>query len=297
MTNRRDFLKWSALGTAGLAIGGLGSGCTLSGCVNRPKMKFGLVTYMWGADWDLPTLISICEQTGLQAVELRADHAHGVEATLSAAERAEVKKRFADSPVTCVGYGSNFQYHDPDPVKFRENIEGTKAYVKLCKDIGASGLKVKPNTLPPEVPSEKTIAQIAAGLNEVGRYAGDMDMLIRVEAHGRFTQELPNMRAIFEQVTEDNVKICWNCNAVDTNPPGLEGNFNMVEDWIGDVVHVHQLHLDDYPYQQLFNLLAGIDFKGWLLLEDGRIPEDRITALKEQVVVFGELMAKIQKES
>lgn len=297
MTNRRDFLKQTALGTAGLAIGGLGSGYTLSGCAKKPTMKFGLVTYMWGADWDLPTLIANCEQTGLQAVELRADHAHGVEATLNAAERAEVKRRFADSPITCVGYGSNFQYHDPDPVQLRENIEGTKVYVKLCKDIGASGLKVKPNTLPPEVPREKTIAQIAAGLNEVGRYASDQGMQIRVEAHGRYTQELPNMKAIFDQVTEKNVKICWNCNAVDINPPGLEGNFNMVKQWIGDVVHVHQLQLDDYPYQQLFDLLTGIDYNGWLLLEDSRIPDDRIAALKDQVVVFNELMAKIQASS
>jgi sugar phosphate isomerase/epimerase len=215
---------------------------------------------------------------------------------LSAGERAEVKKRFADSPVTCVGYGSNFQYHDPEPAKLRENIERTKEYIKLCKDIGASGLKVKPNTLPPEVPREKTIAQIAAGLNEVGRFASDLGMLIRVEAHGRYTQELPNMKAIFDQVTEESVKICWNCNKVDTNPPGLEGNFEMVKQWVGDVVHVHQLHLEDYPYQQLFNLLAGIDFNGWLLLEESRMPDDRIVALKEQLIVFDEMVANITKE-
>ena len=27
-------------------------------------MQLGLVTYMWGADWDLPTLIKNCEATG-----------------------------------------------------------------------------------------------------------------------------------------------------------------------------------------------------------------------------------------
>ena len=42
-----------------------------------------------------------------------------------------------------------------------ENIEQTKEYFKLCKDIGASGLKIKPNHLPAEVAKEKTIAQIA----------------------------------------------------------------------------------------------------------------------------------------
>ena len=296
MIKRRDFIKKSALGAAGLTIGGTGYSCILSNSMKKPAMKFGLVTYMWGADWDLPTLISNCEKTGLQAVELRTQHAHGVETTLSAVQRTEVKKRLADSPVTCVGYGSNFEYHSPDQAILRKNIEQTKEYIKLCKDIGVSGIKVKPNNLPPEVPREKTISQIAASLNEVGSFARDYGMLIRVEAHGPHTQELPNMKAIFDQVTESSVNICWNCNPVDTNPPGLEGNFNMVKQWIGDVVHIHELNLNNYPYQQLFKLLSGIDFNGWMLLEASSKPADRISALKEQLALFNEMTAKITKE-
>jgi sugar phosphate isomerase/epimerase len=296
MTKRRDFIKKSALAAAGITIGGMGYSCILANSVKKPAMKFGLVTYMWGADWDLPTLISNCEKTGLQAVELRTQHAHGVETSLSAQQRIEVKKRLADSPVTCVGYGSNYEYHNPDPAILRENIEQTKEYIKLCKDIGVSGIKVKPNNLPPEVPREKTISQIAASLNEVGRFARDFGLLVRVEAHGPHTQELPNMEAIFDQVTESNVNICWNCNPVDMNPPGLEGNFNMVKQWIGDVVHIHELNLKNYPYQQLFKLLSGIDFNGWMLLEASSKPADRIAALKEQLALFNEMTAKIEKE-
>src|SRR5512137_1717773 len=80
----------------------------------RGKMRLGLVTYQWGRDWDLPTLIANCEKTGLLGVELRTEHAHKVETNLSAAQRAEVRKRFADSPVKCIGYGANFEYHSPD---------------------------------------------------------------------------------------------------------------------------------------------------------------------------------------
>ena len=73
-------------------------------------MKLGLVTYQWGKDWDLPTLINNCEKAGFEAAELRTQHAHGVETDLSANQRAEVKKRFADSPVTCVGYSATVSY-------------------------------------------------------------------------------------------------------------------------------------------------------------------------------------------
>lgn len=54
-------------------------------------MNLGLVTYQWGKDWDLPTLLANCEEAGLLGVELRTEHAHGVETSLSAQERKEVK--------------------------------------------------------------------------------------------------------------------------------------------------------------------------------------------------------------
>jgi len=254
----------------------------------KPGMKFGLVTYQWGKDWDLPTLIANCEKTGYYGVELRTHHAHGVETSLNVLQRAEVKKRFENSPVCCIGYGSNFEYHSPDKAKLRENIDQTKEYIKLCKDIGATGIKVKPNNLPDGIPKEKTIAQIAASFNEVGKFAQDFGQIIRVEVHGNLTQELPNMRDIFEQVTEPNVKICWNCNDTDLLPPGLEGNLDMVKKWFGDTVHVRELNMGEYPYQELFNLFTGIGYDGWILLEARTEPKDRIVAMEEQLAIFNE---------
>jgi len=286
--SRRNFIHKSIFGGISLAATNYFPACIT---VQKPEMRFGLVTWLWGRDWDLPTLISNCEKAGYEAVELRTEHAHGVETSLTMSQRAEVKKRFEDSPVTCVGYGSNWMYHFPDQVQLRHHIEQTKEYIKLCKDIGATGIKVKPDTLPPGVPVEKTIAQIAASLNEVGKFAREYDQLIRVEVHGRQTSELPVMRAIFEQVTESNVTICWNSNPADLNPPGLEWNFNLVRKWFGDVVHVHELDSKEYPYQQLFNLFAGINYKGWILLEAGSWPDDRLTAMKEQLVIFNRMIS------
>jgi sugar phosphate isomerase/epimerase len=287
--SRRNFLQKGV--SAGIGLTAIPSLLSAIPIAVRAKMKLGLVTYQWGKDWDLQTIISNCEKAGLTGVELRTEHAHRVESNLSASERADVKKRFADSSVTCVGYGSNFEYHSPDPAILRRNIEQTKDYVRLCEDIGATGLKVKPNTLPEGVAKEKTIAQIAASLNEVGRFAKDYGQLIRLEVHGAKTAELPVMRAIFEQVTEPSVKICWNSNPQDLLPPGLEGNFNMVKQWFGDTVHVHDLGKTDYPYQQLFNLFTQMKYKGWILLEESSNPPDKVAAMKEELRHFKQLLA------
>lgn len=263
--------------------------------MGNPGMRMGLVTYQWGRDWELPTLISNCEATGFLGVELRTQHAHKVETNLTTAQRLEVKKRFADSKVTCIGYGSNFEYHSPDPKVLRQNIDQTKEYILLCKDIGASGIKVKPNYLPPEVPKETTIAQIAASLNECGKFAGNYGQLVRVEVHGKYSQEIPNMKAIFEQVTDPNVKMCWNSNETDLLPPGLESNFNSVKRWFGDTVHVRELNDNIYSFQQLINLFTSIEYSGWILLEANGNPADRVAAMKEQLLLFNTMMENSKK--
>ncbi|WP_346855860.1 TIM barrel protein [uncultured Draconibacterium sp.] len=286
--SRRNFIQNSLVAGAGLS---LLDPVSVLATPRKPKMKLGLVTYQWGKDWDLPTLIASCEETGLLGVELRTQHPHGVETSLSPGERLEVKKRFADSPVTCVGYGSNFDYHHVDQALVKKNIKDTIEYLKLTKDIGATGVKVKPNGLPKEVSKEKTIAQIAASLNKCGKAASDMGQLIRVEVHGALTQQIPNMKAIFEQVTEKSVKMCWNCNDQDLWEPGLEPNFNSVKKYFGDTVHVRELNVGEYPYQQLMNLFVEIKYEGWILLEARTSPADRIVAMKEQLDIFNKMTA------
>lgn len=291
--SRRLFIQRSV--TAGIALAAFNP-LTAFSYPAHSGMKPGLVTYQWGKDWDLPTLIANCAKTGLLGVELRTQHAHGVEVNLNALQRAEVKKRFADSPVTCVGYGSNFEFHNPDPKIVRQNIEQSKQYIGLCKDIGATGIKVKPNGLPGQVPKEKTIAQIASSLNELGKYAQDFGLLVRVEAHGPLTQEIPNMKAIFDQVTEPNVKICWNCNPPDVLGAGLKENFNMVKKWLGDTVHIHELNVGDYPYQELFNLFSDMEYKGWLLLEGSSSdPVNKLAAMTEHVSIFNKLKSNTKR--
>jgi sugar phosphate isomerase/epimerase len=101
-------------------------------------------------------VIANCQKSGVLGVELRTEHAHGVESNLTAAQRREVKKRFADSRVTLLGPGTNFAFHYAEKDKLQKDIEGAKAYVLLSRDIGGTGVKVKPNDLPKGVPQEKT---------------------------------------------------------------------------------------------------------------------------------------------
>src|SRR6185503_20324727 len=109
------------------------------------KIRLGTVTYNLAKDWDVPTIIKNCEEAKFEGVELRTSHAHGVEVTLSPSQRQDVAKRFRDSKVELMGLGSAFDYHTPDRAKLRMDLVATKEYIMLAHDVGAKGVKVRPN--------------------------------------------------------------------------------------------------------------------------------------------------------
>lgn len=287
--NRREFVQFGMLGLAAGA-GGLYLARGFAAEPAGESMRFGLVTYLWGRDWDLPTLLTNCTETGVLGVELRTTHAHGVEPSLNAQQRREVRSRFEDSPVVCVGLGSNERFDDPDPAVVRKAIDASKEFIVLSHDIGSSGVKVKPDRFHDGIPREKTIEQIGKALNELGEFAEGYGQQVRLEVHGQCA-ELPTIKAIMDVADHRNVYVCWNSNATDLAGEGLEHNFKLVRNRFGDTLHVHQLDDPKYPFANLFKLLVKSEYTGWALLEASGDPPDRVAALKRQRELFEELVA------
>jgi hypothetical protein len=296
--SRRDFLKQAAaVGAAACGAGVLLPGMSLTEAVRADEsrtgdIRLGLVTYQWGRDWDLPTLIANLAKTKVLGVELRTGHAHKVEPSIDARQRLEVKKRFADSPVTLVGLGSTEEFHSPDPQKLHQAIESTKAFIRLSHDVGGSGVKVRPNALPKGVPVEKTVEQIGKSLNVVGAFGADYGQQIRLEIHGGCAR-IPIIKQIIDVATHPNVGLCWNTNAQDLEKPGLEYNFNLLKARLGATTHCKTVDFKDYPMQQLLNLFVAAKYHGWWLIEaGGKDPPDRVQALAQQRVVFDAMLRK-----
>lgn len=292
--SRADFLRSLAL----LSGGAILTPAMLSSYkkVAGSEMKLGLVTYLWAKDWDIPTIIKNCTAAGIGGVELRVEHAHKVTLDLNKDQRKEVKKQFAGSGVEIVGIGTNEQYDWPAPERLKQSVETTKQWLQLSKDIGGIGVKVKPNQFHEGVPKEKTLEQIGRALNELGEYAKNMGQTLRLEVHGNGTQELPNIKTIMDFVDTKGTTVCWNCNDQDLWGEGLEYNFNLVKNRIGDITHVREMNIGNYPYGQLMELFVKMDYKGWILLECRTDPADKVAALKEQRQVWKDMIAKAQSK-
>lgn len=251
-------------------------------------MQLGIVTYNIAADWDIPAILANCEAVGILGVELRTTHAHGVEPTLSAQERREIKARFADSPVTIIGLGTTCEFHAADEATVRENIETAKEFAQLAHDVGASGIKVRPNGLQVEagVPKEQTLEQIGRALSAVGSAAQELNIEVWLEMHGRDTAEPQNIRRIMDNAANSNAYLCWNSNPQDVEAGSIAKSYALVRDEIRHV-HINRLY-SDYPYRELFGLLNADGYAGWLCAEI-QDSSDPLTVLQYYRTLFHSL--------
>lgn len=233
--------------------------------------QLGIVTYNIARDWDLDTILKRLEALGYAGVELRTTHAHKVEVNLTKEQRDEIRKRFEDSPVQLAGLGSAFEYQATDPAVVRQNIEGTREYIRLAHDIGSPGVKVRPNGIPRGADLDATLRQIGRALHEVGEFATGFGVAIRVEVHGAVTQELTNFARILKYADHPNVYACWNSNPTDVKNGSIRESFALVADRIHEV-HLRDLTDENYPWRELFALLKAQKYEGFTLAE---IPESR----------------------
>jgi sugar phosphate isomerase/epimerase len=261
--------------------------------------RLGFVTYMVAADWDVPTILKVCRNAGITDVELRTTHRHGVEPSLNKQQRQDVRKQFADAGVTLWGLGTTCEFQSPDPSVVRKNIDTCRQFIDLARDVGARGVKVRPNGLPKEVPAEKTLEQIGRSLVPCAQAAADAGVEVWVEVHGGGTQKPANMKTIMEHCGRPNVGVTWNSNAEDVVNGSVAESFALLRPWIKSC-HINELYKDSqgrYPYRELFRLLRESGYDRVTLCEVARgmpTPEAGEEMLRYYKALWTELASPAQ---
>ena len=237
-------------------------------------MLLGIVTYQIAADLDLTSLIELCHQTQVDGFELRTTHAHGVESSLSHGERAAVKEQIDESGVALWGLGTTCEYDSPDPGVVEHNIEQTRLFVELARDVGARGVKVRPNRLHQQdgVDVAETLKQIGLALRRCGDLAKKTGVEIWLEVHGQGTSLPKHVETIMRQCDHSSVGVCWNSNPTDLDNGSITDNFKRLQPWIRSV-HINELWRADYPWSDLFARLRKMKYKGFCLAEIPASPE------------------------
>jgi sugar phosphate isomerase/epimerase len=229
-------------------------------------MRLGCVTYNVLKDMTVDEILRILEATGFEAVELRTQHKHGVEPSLSAEEREKVRRKFEGGRVRLLSFGTTCEFHSPDPAVRKQNIETAKKFVELAHDTGAWGVKVRPNGLPQGIPRETTIANIGAALRELGDFGALYGVEIWMEVHGRETSNPPVAAAILKAANHPNVGACWNSNATDVVNNSVKPTFDLLKPYLKSA-HINELPNEKYPYREFFALLKQARWDRYTLCE------------------------------
>jgi sugar phosphate isomerase/epimerase len=278
--NRRGFLAASGL-LAGTPL--LGAAPTKTR-TEPPKFQLGTISYNIGATWDLATLLHACKTTGFSMVELRTSHAHKVEPDLSTEQRRDVKKQIEDSGVRLWGFGSVCEFHSPQAEVVKKNIDDCRAFCKLAADLGAKGVKVRPNGVPKGAELSKTLDQIGKALQECGKAADEHGVEIWVEVHGAVTQNPANIRTILDACGHKSVGACWNSNPTDVKDGSIHESFELLKKDIRSC-HINELW-SGYPYRELFTSLKSIGYDRVTLMECPGVAEAAGAKTPEAAVRF-----------
>jgi sugar phosphate isomerase/epimerase len=265
--SRRSFL---AAGAGLAATAALGRTQEPSAAAKSPvKFQVGLISYNVAANWDLPTVLRICKAAGIPAFEARTTHKHGIEPSLTADQRKDVKKQFADAGVKFWSSGTICEFHSPDAAVVKKNIEDCKKFCQLVTDLGGKGVKVRPNGVGRGQTVEQACDQIGKALVECGKAADATGTEIWLEVHGSVTMMPKNIKLIMEACGHPSVGVCWNSNDEEAINGSIAEPFDMLAKWIKSC-HINDLNKDKagkYPYRELFKKLAGIGFDRYTLCE------------------------------
>jgi sugar phosphate isomerase/epimerase len=237
------------------------------------RLRLGIVTYNVAKDWDFETVLKNVRAAGLEGVEFRTTHAHGVEPTLGAERRKEVRTRCRDAGLTLVSLGSVCEFQSPEKAVVERNVQSCREFVpararhRRARGQGASERPAGRR------PVEKTLVQIGKALAECGRFAADHGVEIWMEVHGRGTQEPAHSQRIMESCAHPSVGVTWNSNATDVANGSVRDAYARLGKYIR-CCHIHELS-DGYPYRELFSLLVASGFDGFTLAElPNSVPAD-----------------------
>jgi len=207
MHSRRQFLRSLSLAILAPTIAG-----------KRKATRLPLAFSTLGCpSWEWSKILDFARQHAFAAIELR-----GLEGKLDlpahpifAADRIEQTKReirASKLQIACVSSSANLYVEDP--VKRAKELGDARRFVDLAASLGAPYVRVfggKAESDKSQTPSEEIKARVAAGLRELGKYAGPRNLTVLIESHDHFTAS-PTLKEVLQLADSDHVGLLWDAH-------------------------------------------------------------------------------------
>jgi sugar phosphate isomerase/epimerase len=234
--------------------------------------------------WEWKKILDFATQHGFAAIELR-----GIEGKLDlpsnpifTADRIEQTKheiRASKLKIACVS--SSAQMYVEDPAKRALQLADARRFIDLAAILEAPYVRVfggKAVSDKSPAPGEDTKARVAAGLRELGAYAGPHHVTVIIESHDHFTAS-PTLKDVLSKADSEHVGVLWDAHhTFATSNEDPEFTVKQLGSWI------RHTHLKDsigsgedrkyvltgrgnVPIQRQIEVLRSIGYKGFYCFE------------------------------
>jgi len=167
--------------------------------------------------WEWKKILDFASQHGFAAVELR-----GLEGNLDlpshpifAPDRIEQTKREIRESrlkIACVSSSANLYFIDQ--AKRAKELGDARRFIDLAATLGAPYVRVfggKEESDKSLLPDQETKARVAAGLHELGNYAGPRGVKVLIESHDHFTASA-SLKDVLRAANSDHVGLLWDAH-------------------------------------------------------------------------------------
>jgi len=279
MSNRREFLK--TFSSAVLAPVILGQARSAESKSSRIPIAFSTLGC---PAWEWKKILGFAGQHGFSAIELR-----GLEGNLDlpshpifAVDRIEqTKKEIRASKLRIANLGSSAKMYVEDPAKREKELGDARRFIDLASTLGAPYVRVfggKAESDKSAAPSDETKARVAAGLHELGKYAGPRNVTVIIESHDHFTASA-TLKDVLRAADSEHVALLWDAHhTFATSSEDPEFTVRQLGPWI------RHTHLKDsvgngedrkyvltgrgtVPIQRQIEALRSIGYKGFYCFE------------------------------
>src|SRR5207249_12209568 len=170
--------------------------------------------------------------------------------------------------IACVISSANLNMEDPD--KRSKELADARRFIDLASTLSAPYVRVfggKAQSDNAPVPDDPTKARVAAGLRELGQYAGPKSVTVIIESHDHFTSSA-TLKDVLKAADSEHVGLLWDAHhTFATSNEDPESTVKQLGQWI------RHTHLKD-------SIGSGEDRK-YVLTGRGNVPVTRqIAALR-----------------
>lgn len=161
-------------------------------------------------DWTLDQVMAGMKRHGYRALEPRVEwgHASRIEASLSAADRAAVRRRLAGEGLEVCCLATGVKMAAADAQERAGHVAALRGYLDLAADLGCRLVRTFGGPRAVDRPLAAVVEYVADGYRQVVEEAAAAGVTVLMETHDDWCCTAP-VRAVVEAVGHPNLGVLW----------------------------------------------------------------------------------------